>query len=450
MKKNDLLFIGFMLFSMFFGAGNLIFPPFLGIQSGTSYWTAILGFIVTGVGLPVIVIAAVSIVDGGIQSIGNRVHPIFSTIFTVIVYLCIGPFLAIPRNANVAYEMGVKPFLHGSAQQSSISLFIFSIVFFALVFLVSLNPDKMSKYLGRWITPVLLISMVVLCVVGIIKLAGHPSLAPVGNYKTHSFFQGFIDGYSTMDALASLAFGIVILTAVKRRGVKDKKQLTSYTLKAGVIAGAILALVYVSLGFIGVKMASEGTFSNGTDVLTATSTLVLGQGGKALLGFIFTLACFTTVVGLTTACGEYFSALIPKFSYKTVVITITVIGFILSNLGLNLILKFSVPFLEMAYPITIVLVVLTFFHKLFRGSKRVYGFALFFTGIFSLFEGLQGFGLSLGPVKTFTQALPLASVGLEWVVPALVGIVIGLIFTKWDRHTNTPHSLKTKASEQSL
>ncbi|GER67142.1 branched-chain amino acid transport system carrier protein [Weizmannia acidilactici] len=450
MKRNETLFIGFMLFSMFFGAGNLIFPPFLGVQSGTSYWPAMAGFIVTGVGLPVLVIATVSVVDGGIQAIGNRVHPLFSTVFTVIVYLCIGPFLAIPRNANVAYEMGVKPFLPASVQSSPVALLLFSVVFFLLVYLVSLNPEKMSKYLGRWITPVLLVAMVVLCAVGFFKLAGHPLQAPAVDYQTGSFFKGFINGYSTMDALASLAFGIVILTAVKHRGVSNRKQMTAYTLKAGFIAGAILALVYVALGFIGAKMASAGTFQNGTDVLTAVSTLLFGEAGKALLGFIFMLACFTTVVGLTTACGEYFSNLMPKLSYHQVVIAVTLVGFTLSNLGLNLILKFSVPFLEMAYPMTIVLVVLTFFHKLFHGSKKVYGCTLLFTGVFAVIEGLEGFGIPLGFVQAFAQKLPLASAGLEWVVPALIGAAAGLLLSRLGHHAPEAQPVHSKATEQSL
>ncbi|CAM3022597.1 branched-chain amino acid transport system II carrier protein [Paenibacillus sediminis] len=430
MRKLDTLFIGFMLFSMFFGAGNLIFPPFLGAQSGTSYWLAMSGFIVTGVGLPFAVLFAISLVQGGIQTIGNRVHPLFSTIFMVIIYLCIGPFLAIPRNANVAYEMGIKPFLGSSS--SAWVLFLFTALFFAVAYIVSLNPSKMEKYMGRWITPALLISMVVLCVVGFIKL-DDPFQSPIGQYTHGAFSTGFIEGYNTMDALASLAFGIVILTAIQQRGIHDKKQLTKYTLTASLIAGVLLAMIYVSLGLIGGKMAANGSFTNGTDILTSASTLLLGQGGKALLGFIFTLACFTTVVGLTTACGQYFSKLIPKASYKAVVTIVTLIGFTLSNLGLNQILKVSVPFLVTAYPLTIVLITLTFFHRFFNGSRKVYASALLFTGVIALIEGLNSFGLDLGPLQTFRDILPLSSVGLEWILPALVGIVVGMVLSRFSK-----------------
>lgn len=446
MKKFDSMFIGLMLFSMFFGAGNLIFPPYLGALSGTSFWLAMAGFILTAVGLPFVVLLAISLVKGGIQTIGNRVHPVFSTVFMVIIYLSIGPFLAIPRNANVAFEMGVMPFAT-SSWNSTVILLVFSAVFFALVYVVSLNPAKMEKYMGRWITPTLLLAMVVLCVVGFMKLNGTIQ-EPTGGYESGAFFKGFLEGYNTMDALASLAFGIVILTAIQQRGVRDDKQLTSYTLKAAFIAGALLTLVYVSLGMMGSRMAASGDFGNGTEILSATSTQLFGQSGTVLLGLIFTLACFTTVVGLTTACGQYFSNLVPKANYKLVVLAVTLVGFTLSNLGLNQILKVSVPFLVTAYPLTIVLILLTFFNKYFKNTRVVYGCAMLFTGVFAVMGGLSTFGLNLGPVQAFREILPFASVGLEWVVPALVGTLIGLVLSQFMKPTDvqTSENLDVKAS----
>ncbi|PLR96876.1 branched-chain amino acid transport system II carrier protein [Bacillus sp. T33-2] len=428
MRKRDTLVIGLMLFSMFFGAGNLIFPPFLGALSGTSYWLAMAGFIVTAVGLPFAVLLAISLVKGGVQTIGNRVHPVFSTVFMVIVYLSIGPFLAIPRNATVAFEMGVTPFLDKSTNLALV-LFLYTAVFFLLVYVISLNPSKMEKYMGRWITPVLLLAMVVLCTAGFAQLDA-PLQSPAAAYESGAFFKGFLEGYNTMDALASLAFGIVILTAVKQKGVKEEKQLTKYTLKAAMIAGVLLALVYVSLGLIGGKMAANGTFENGTAILSSAATLLFGQSGTALLGFIFTLACFTTVVGLTAACGQYFSDLVPKASYKAVVLAVTIVGFTLSNLGLSQILKVSVPFLVTAYPLTIVLVVLTFFSRYFQHSRKVYGSAMLFTGVFAAIDGLTTFGLDLGPLQTMRDFLPLSSVGLQWIVPAVVGTLVGLALGK--------------------
>ncbi|WP_299093854.1 branched-chain amino acid transport system II carrier protein [uncultured Metabacillus sp.] len=435
MKKLDTLLIGLMLFSMFFGAGNLIFPPFLGAESGTSFWSAIIGFIITGVGLPFAVLLAVSLVPGGVQTIGNRVHPIFSVVFMVVIYLSIGPFLAIPRNANVAFEMGIKPFLHESIS-SSLILLLFTVIFFLLVYVVSLNPAKMEKYMSRWITPILLLAMVILCVAGFMKL-DEPLQMPTEQYETGAFSKGFIEGYNTMDALAALAFGIVILTSIQQRGISERKQLTNYTLKAGLIAGGLLSLVYITLGLIGGKMAGNGQFENGTDILSAVATLLFGQSGNILLGFIFTLACFTTVVGLTTACGQYFSKLLPKISYKMVVLIITLIGFTLSNLGLNQILKFSVPFLVTAYPLTIVLITLTLFHRFFKNTKRVYGSAVLFTAIFAVIGGLKTFGLDLGVVQSLLEILPFSSAGLEWIVPAIVGGCVGVAISSLDKNSHT-------------
>ncbi|WP_059172413.1 branched-chain amino acid transport system II carrier protein [Bacillus sp. FJAT-27445] len=446
MKKYDTLFIGFMLFSMFFGAGNLIFPPMLGALSGTSYWLAMAGFILTAVGLPFAVLLAVSLVKGGAEALGNRVHPLFSSIFMAIVYLSIGPFLAIPRNASVAFEMGILPFTPDSLNKT-FALFAYSAVFFLVVYMAALNHEKMEKYMGRWITPVLLVSIVALCAAGFAKLNGHFQ-APTGGYESGAFFKGFIEGYNTMDALASLAFGIVILTAVKQRGVSNEKQLTRYTMKAAVIAGALLALVYVSIGYVGGKMGATGTFETGTELLTTASAQLLGKSGPVLLGLIFTLACFTTVVGLTVACGHYFSNLHSKLSYKAVVSAVALIGFTLSNLGLAQILKVSVPFLVTAYPLTIVLVTLSFFHRYFRNPRHVYATAILFTGIFAAIGGLSTFGLNLGPILTLRNTLPFASAGMDWVVPALVGTLIGMVTGGKKQEPVTQTKLKTSWQQE--
>lgn len=428
MKKKETVFIGLMLFSMFFGAGNLIFPPFLGMEAGTSFWLAISGFIVTGVGLPFVVLAAMSLVKGGAQALGSRVHPLFGSVFTVIVYLSIGPFLAIPRNANVAYEMGLKSFVGGSTLNNSVLLLLFSFVFFALVYAVSLNSSKLVDYMGRWITPALLLAIVVLCVTAFIHLDA-PLHAPDENYQSSAFFKGFIEGYSTMDALASLAFGIVILNTFRQKGVKDDRQLMKSTLKAGFIAGLALAFVYVAIGLVGAKMASQGTFENGTAILSATASSFLGYGGKLLLGVIFTLACFTTCVGLTTACGQFFAQFSSKFSYKFFVTAVTIVSFALANLGLNEIITVSVPFLVMAYPLTIVLITLSFFTK----AQKVYGSAMLLTGLVALCDGLKAFGLQLKQMQSLMDMLPFSSFGLGWVMPAMIGTLMGFIWDKFSR-----------------
>lgn len=312
---------------------------------------------------------------------------------------------------------------------TTVALLVFSVVFFTLVYLISLNPTNLERYLGRFITPILLVAIVILCVTGFMQLNGSFQ-TPTGGYESGAFFKGFLEGYNTMDALATLAFGIVILTAIRQRGVSDDKQLKGYMLKAALIAGSLLTVVYVSLGIIGGKMAVAGEFGDGTQILSAVSSSLFGQSGTVLIGLIFTLACFTTVVGLTSACGQYFSKLIPKANYKTVVLVTTLIGFTLTNMGLSQILKVSVPFLVIAYPLTIVLIVLTFFHRQFKGSRIVYVSALSLTGVFAVISGLNAFGMKLGLIEKIRASLPLANVDLEWVVPAVVGALLGVIIAK--------------------
>ncbi len=443
MKKKDILFVGLMLFSMFFGAGNLIFPPFLGMSAGTSFWPAIIGFIMTAVGLPLLVLTAISLVKDGVNTLGSRVHPWFGTIFTIVVYLSIGPFFGIPRNANVAFEMGLKPFLGKVPVSQSMLLLGFTVVFFLLVYLLSLNPSKVVNLMGSLITPVLLLSIVSLCVTGFVKL-DLPLKAPAESYQTASLFKGFIEGYSTMDALGALAFGIVIITTLMQKGVTEKRLLTAYTIKTGLVAGTALALVYMAIGFLGARMASYGTFDNGTALLSSAATILLGNGGKVLLGVIFTLACFSACVGLTISCGQYFSKIAPKMSYRMVVTLVTAASFLIANLGLNQIITISVPFLVMSYPLTIVLVTLSFFHRFFGGSQKVYACAMLLTGLVSLYDGLKMFGLKWSVLESVMSNLPFASVGFGWVVPAIAGGLAGLLLEKWVRPSENSDELPLK------
>lgn len=263
----------------------------------------------------------------------------------------------------------------------------------------------MERFMGRWITPVLLLPVVILCTAAIMNF-DTKQLAPSSGYDSGAFFKGFLEGYNTMDALAALAFGIVILTAIQKKGVHDEKQLSRYTLRAAIIAGGLLAAVYISFGLLGVKIAANGTFENGTAILSSASTLFFGKAGTSFIGVIFTLACFTTVVGLTSACGQYFSKLLPKASYKFVITAVTLIGFTLSNIGLNQILKVSVPFLVTAYPLTIVLITLSFFNGIFTNPRKVYGSAILFTGVFAALGGLSTFGFDLGALQTLWEISP--------------------------------------------
>lgn len=425
--------IGFMLFALFFGAGNLIYPPTLGLESGTAYWPSIVGFVLTGVGLPILAVTAISFVKNDARELADHVHPVFGLIFATVVYLSIGPFFGIPRAATTGYEMSVIPI---TGHTSALSLFIFTTVFFALVLLISFNPSKMVDRIGQLLTPILLLAIVIL-VIGAFSTLDQPVVSPIEKYASGPFFSGFVEGYLTMDAIAALAFGIIVVQAFKARGVTTQRGLVKSTLKAGLVAGIGLIAVYISLGWIGTKLASTGTYNNGGDILSQSAAMIFTDFGALLLGIIVTLACLTTSIGLVVACGEFFAKVTP-LPYKGIIIIISLLSYVFANQGLETIISYSVPVLTFIYPITIVLILLTFMQKLFEHSKSVYRGAILFTAITSLYDGLAEYGFELNAVKPFMESLPFYTYGLSWVIPAIIGGIIGMLF-----HKTTPSEEKT-------
>ncbi|SEP70789.1 branched-chain amino acid:cation transporter, LIVCS family [Virgibacillus subterraneus] len=420
--NKDTFIIGFMLFALFFGAGNLIYPPTLGIESGTSYWAAIAGFVITGVGLPILAVTAISFVNNDARELADRVHPMFGLIFISVVYLAIGPFFGIPRASTVAYEMSVEPFTNAS----TLSLFLFTTIFFVLVYIVSRNPSKMVDRIGQYLTPILLIAIIALCVGGFLLLDS-TFAGPTEKYAASPFFAGFVEGYLTMDAIGALAFGIIVVNAFKERGISSQKELVKSTLKAGIVTGIGLVTVYGSIGWIGAKMAADGNYTNGGDILSSAANVMFGSFGALLLGIIVSLACFTTSVGLVVACGQFFTK-ITRFSYNWIILLVTVVSFLTANQGLNTIISISVPVLVFIYPIAIVLILLTYTQKLFNQSKAVYRGSILLTGIISLYDGLAAFGVQMPAITTAMEFLPFFELGLGWLVPAIIGGIIGYLF----------------------
>ncbi|SIS81061.1 branched-chain amino acid transport system II carrier protein [Salimicrobium salexigens] len=441
MKNSRTIAVGFMLFAMFFGAGNLIYPASLGMGAGENYLPAIIGFILTGVGLPITAVIALSLSKNGATEIAGRVHPAFAIAFVSLIYLAIGPFFGIPRAANVAYEMGMAPLTGGL---SSPILFVFSLIFFTIVFLISRNPSKLVDIIGRWLTPLLFLSIAALAA-GALFLPSSGSVAPGEKYGTTPFFSGFVEGYLTMDAIAGLAFGIIVITSIQQQGVTDQKQLTRQTIKAGAVTAIGLSLVYAAIGWVGVKMAPSGDFASGSLLLSSAAETMFGSTGTIILGLLVTLACFTTCVGLTVTCGQYFSKRIPKLTYLQVITVVTILSLGITNLGLNQIIKYSVPVLTFLYPITIVLVILAFIGKYFRHSRYVYRGAVAFTAIISLYEGLQVLEISIEPLTAFVEMLPFVTIGLAWVLPAFAGGVLGAII-----HVLMPSSSKRRREKYAL
>ncbi|WP_458414852.1 branched-chain amino acid transport system II carrier protein [Schinkia sp. CFF1] len=420
-----IVIIGLMLFALFFGAGNLIFPPMLGQSAGMNIWIANAGFLVTGVGLPLLGVLAFGFSGkDDLQSLASRVHPVFGIVFTIVLYLAIGPLFAIPRTGNVSFEIGVKPFL--SENSGPVPLLIFTIIFFSITCLFSLNPAKIVEIVGKILTPIKLTFIGILVVVAIIHPIGDFQ-APVKSYTIQPFFNGIKEGYLTMDTLASFVFGIIIINAIKEKGAKTKKQILIVCGKAAAIAAFILATIYTALSYMGASSVEKlGLLDNGATVLAKVSDYYFGTYGGVLLGVMITIACLTTSIGLVSSCSSFFHKLFPKVPYKTIAISLSIFSAIVANVGLTQLIAISVPVLTAIYPLAIVLIFLTFFHSLFNGRAEVYQGSLLFTFIISFFDGLNGVGIHLSSINNFFNViLPMYEVGLGWIIPAIVGGFLG-------------------------
>lgn len=428
-SRNSFSFVvsvGFMLFALFFGAGNLIFPVMLGQLAGEHVWAANAGFIVTGVGLPVLGVLALGFSGkSDLQSLASRVHPIYGIFFTCALYLAIGPLFAIPRTATVSYEIGIKPFFGEGA--GFLPLLIFSIIFFVVTLFFSLKSSKLVDIVGKVLTPILLISIAVLIVAVFLNPMGEIQ-APTETYLENAFFKGFKEGYLTMDALAAFVFGIIIINTMKNKGAVTKKEIMTSSLKVALIAGGLLAAIYTSLAYMGATSVSElGIQDNGAAILAAVSAHYFGSYGNVLLSVIVIAACLTTSIGLITSCSAYFNKLVPSISYTRWAIIFTIFSTIIANFGLSTLISISVPVLVTLYPLAMCLLVLTFLHPLFKGKKAVYQVSTLLTGIVSVFDGLNAAGIKVQAINDlFTTILPLYSVGLGWILPAIIGGIIGL------------------------
>jgi len=431
--------IGFMLFALFFGAGNLIFPAHLGQLSGDNIWLAAAGFLSTGVGLPLLGVLAMAYSGSdNLQGLASRVHPIYGLLFTILLYLSIGPFFAAPRTGTVAYEVGISPFIPESF--TSLGLFIFTAVYFLVTLLFALYPAKIVDNIGKILAPTLFILLGILLTVAIIKpmgAIGQPEESYVG--KSTSFINGFLEGYNTMDALASLVFGIIIIQVVTSLGIKSRKGIFFATAKSGIIATLLLAVIYVGIMYLGATSVFElGYFDNGGPVLNGVAHYYFGTFGAIILALVIILACLTTAIGLMIANAEYFHTLFPRISYKVFVIIFTTATFIIANFGLNNIITFSIPVLMFLYPLAIVLIILAFTSKLFRHARIVYIIAIGVTFCISMFNGLQTLTESLGiddffwmkPIVHFyIDVLPLYEAGLGWLLPAALVIALSIACT---------------------
>lgn len=422
-----------MLFALFLGAGNIIFPPALGQGAGENLFIAMTGFLITAVGLPLLAVLAIANSntgeEGGLQTIASRVHPAFGVVFTMIIYMAIGPFFGIPRTATVSYEIGILPFLSSEVADTKWPLAIFTILFFSITVALALNPAKLVDRIGKLLTPVLVIVIGALVAKSFISPMGAIQDAQ-GEYINQPFFHSFVEGYLTMDVIAALVFGIIIINALKAEGVTQKGPVMKAMIIAGLIAAAGLTFVYLSLSYIGAtSVEAIGLQDNGGAILALTSTVLYGGAGTAILATTIIFACLTTSIGLVSACAQYFIVVFPRLSYKTYVFLFAGFSAVIGNFGLTQLIAISLPILMMVYPLAIVLMIMSFIDKSFGRRPIVYILALAATAFVSIFDGLKTAKIDVVPVTSILKHLPLYEQQIGWLVPAIVGAFIGVIIS---------------------
>ena len=417
MKKNkDILIIGFALFSMLFGAGNLIFPPFIGMTSGSSWLTSFLGFVIADVGIILLSINAVA-KAGSFQNVVFKAGKRFGVSLEIIMMLCLGPILVIPRTAATTFEMSIIPIT------SSLNSVVFSIIFFGLTFILTIKPTKVMDIIGKFLTPVLLIALALLIGKGVLQ-----PLGKLNNVNSDGLFiNGLTQGYQTMDALGIGGVTALIMSSFISKGYKDKKENISMTLKSATSAGIGLILVYGGLAYLGATVSTVYDKSiSQTALLVNITNSLLGRNGIIILGVIVAFACLTTAIGLTSVTAKYFEDVSnKKIKYSHLVTIICLFSAVASNLGVDKIISIAAPILTVIYPVSILLVFMSTFNKFFI-SPSVFKGAAFATLLISFLNVADSLGFTIN----FIHKLPLSSLGFNWVIPAIIGGLLGKLIIK--------------------
>ena len=431
---KEYIILASMLFGMFFGAGNLVFPVSMGQQAGANLWPAIIGFCLTGVGIPLLGIAAMGISRSeGLFDMCCRIGKPYAYFFTCLLYLAIGPLFAIPRTATVSFSVGIQPVIH--ADNIVLALCIFSALFFITVLYFSLRPSGIMTWIGKILNPLFLFFLAILAVTALVKpMAPISAGEPTGKYVSMSFFQGFLEGYNTLDAVASLVFGIILVNSVRSLGVESPRGISASVLKAGLLSTLLMAAIYCILTVMGAQSRGVvGISADGGEALYLIGSHYFGTLGGVLLGCIVTFACLKTAIGLVTSCATAFVDLFPgTLSYRGYAIVFSLFSFGIANFGLSRIIELSLPALMFLYPLTITLILLCLFGRFFDYDRRVFAWVTTFTFVPAVVDFInalpeRAFSM-IGGEKIIAAVdwLPLFSIGMSWVVPSLIGLVIGL------------------------
>ena len=435
MKKlstKQIISVSLTLFAIFFGAGNMIFPPAMGQLAGTSYLSALFGFILTDAGIAILGVSAIVFVGNSMSDLGNLVSKKFALFLSVGVYLLIGPLFALPRTGSVSFELVLQPYLTSHTFLFSL---LFTAVFFCVTYYLSSNPTRIVDVVGKLLTPFLLLSIFAIFVACVYALMNRSNIdligamnGPQGTYATIPFFQGMIEGYNALDGPAGLAFAIIVITAIKSYGISEKKSIVKYTILSGIGAAVFLAVVYFMLAFVGASV--QIPFNNGGALLHAVSSTLFGNAGGIVLGIAVLFACLTTSIGLTTSFADYFHEIMPHISYKKIAAIVCLFSFIISNVGLSQLIQISLPVLIIIYPVTVTLIVLSFFKGKIGKKRNTYILSMLFTFVVALVNSLDSAGIQLGILTQFISKLPFYALGLGWILPMIAGSLIGYIVDK--------------------
>ncbi|AWB84480.1 branched-chain amino acid transport system II carrier protein [Corynebacterium liangguodongii] len=413
------------LFSMFFGAGNLIFPPMLAVEAGDNFWPAILGFLVTGSLLPVLAVIAIALSGANVRDLAQRAGSLFGVVFPVLAYLSIGAFYALPRTGAVSMETAITPVFGVEGLAASA---VFNALFFGIALALSWNPNTIMEKLGKFLTPALLILLVLMIIVALAKWSADPS-APAEDYANTPFSSGLLEGYLTMDSIAALAFSIVVISTLRFRGFPEGAPVVRGTILAGAGAGAMLALIYLGLGSIGRVIPNGEGYDNGAGLLTDAAHLTLGGAGQIVFALVVLLACMTTAVGLITATAEYFSEQFPG-SYKVWAVVFTIMSIVIATQGLEFVMAIAAPVIGFLYPPAIALIMVTLIEPAFRARTRftwAFFLPIWVAVIYSALETFISLGWGAAALTPLVAWAPLQGVGLGWVVPVAAAFVIGLV-----------------------
>ncbi|EMD6370866.1 branched-chain amino acid transport system II carrier protein [Morganella morganii] len=423
-STKDMLVLGMMVFALFLGAGNIIFPPMAGYHSGTDWFSASLGFIVTGVVLPFLTLITVAVKGRG-ERLSVDLPRWVSVTFWVALYLILGSTFAMPRVTNTAYELGFLPL--GFVEKSTASHLIFAFVFNFVSMFFMLKQGTMISAIGKFMTPALLFLLVAVGI-AVVRTPLSPINEPINQYVDFAFFSGIVDGYQTMDVLSAMAFGGIVARALASRGITSPQDVVVITIKAGLIAVGLLAALYICLFYLGATSdAVSQTATNGGQIFSRYVDALYGALGTWLMCGIVLLASMTTFVGVTSACADFFATFNPRLDYRFWVVVSTLLTTIVSTFGLDTLLRVTIPVLLLIYPTTVALVFLQFARRKMRNPRFTYGYTVAVLVVMSAFDTLNNIGLLSENVLAVLHRMPLFKEGIGWLLPGVIAFIISFV-----------------------